>query len=98
MLLWQPVLRKRFLRTNLLWVFRGGHLGRPTEGLYEEIFSLKPVAKAASEIFGQEVEVVKSIEDPAIFHGNSSIQLLENIRFFEGEKANTEELGDKLIS
>ena len=72
------------------------HLGRPTEGLYEEIFSLKPVAKAASEIFGQEVEVVKSIEDPAIFQGNSSIQLLENIRFFEGEKANTKELGEKL--
>ena len=72
------------------------HLGRPTEGLYEEIFSLKPVAKAASEIFGQEVEIVKSIEDPAIFQGSSSIQLLENIRFFEGEKANTEELGDKL--
>ena len=72
------------------------HLGRPTEGLYEEIFSLNPVAKAASEVFGQEVELIKSIEDPAIFHGNSSIQLLENIRFFDGEKANTRELGDKL--
>ena len=72
------------------------HLGRPTEGTYEEIFSLKPVAKAASEIFGQRVEVIESIEDPAIFHGNSSIQLLENIRFFDGEKANTKELGDKL--
>ena len=72
------------------------HLGRPTEGTYEEIFSLKPVAKAASEIFGQRVEVIESIEDPAIFHGNSSIQLLENIRFFDGEKANTEKLGDKL--
>ena len=72
------------------------HLGRPTEGLYEEIFSLKPVAKAASEVFGQEVELIKSIEDSSIFHGNSSIQLLENIRFFDGEKANTKELGDKL--
>jgi len=72
------------------------HLGRPTEGLYEEIFSLKPVAKVASEIFGQEVEVVKSIEDPRIFQEKSSIQLLENIRFFDGEKANTEELGHKL--
>ena len=72
------------------------HLGRPTEGLYEEIFSLKPVAKAASEVFGQEVELIKSIEDSSIFQGNSSIQLLENIRFFDGEKANTKELGDKL--
>ena len=73
------------------------HLGRPTEGTYEEILSLKPVAKAASEIFGQGVEVIESIDDPAIFHGNSSIQLLENIRFFDGEKANTEELGLSLI-
>ena len=72
------------------------HLGRPTEGTYEEIFSLKPVAKAASGIFGQGVEVIESIEDPAIFQGNSSIQILENIRFFDGEKANTQELGDKL--
>ena len=72
------------------------HLGRPAEGLYEEIFSLKPVAKAASDIFGQEVDLIKSIEDPAIFQGNSCIQLLENIRFFEGENANTAELGDKL--
>ena len=64
--------------------------------LYEEIFSLKPVAKAASEVFGQEVELIKSIEDPQIFQGNSSIQLLENIRFFDGEKANSKELGDKL--
>ena len=72
------------------------HLGRPTEGLYEEAFSLKPVAKAASEVFGQEVELIKSIEDSSIFHGNSSIQLLENIRFFDGEKANTKELGDML--
>jgi phosphoglycerate kinase len=72
------------------------HLGRPVEGHFEEIFSLKPVAKFATEIFGQEVELIKSFDDPIIFNGNSSIQLLENIRFFDGEKANAEELGDRL--
>lgn len=72
------------------------HLGRPIEGHFEEIFSLKPVAKFATEIFGQEVELIKSFDDPIIFNGNSSIQLLENIRFFDGEKANAEELGDRL--
>lgn len=72
------------------------HLGRPVEGHFEEIFSLKPVAKFATEIFGQEVELIKSLDDPIIFNGNSSIQLLENIRFFDGEKANAEELGDRL--
>jgi phosphoglycerate kinase len=72
------------------------HLGRPVEGHFEEIFSLKPVAKFATQIFGQEVELIKSFDDPIIFNGNSSIQLLENIRFFDGEKANAEELGDRL--
>ena len=74
------------------------HLGRPTEGTYEEIFSLKPVAKAASEIFGQEVEVIHSFEDPAIFQGNSSIQLLENIRFYPEEEKNDEIFSAKLAS
>ena len=72
------------------------HLGRPAEGAYEEVFSLKPVAKSASQIFGQKVELIKSIDDPEIFRGDSSIQLLENIRFFDGEKTNTAELGAKL--
>ena len=72
------------------------HLGRPAEGAYEEVFSLKPVAKSASQIFGQKVELIKSIDDPEIFRGDSSIQFLENIRFFDGEKTNTAELGAKL--
>ena len=72
------------------------HLGRPAEGAYEEVFSLKPVAKSASQIFGQKVELIKSIDDPEIFRGDSSIQFLENIRFFDGEKTNTTELGAKL--
>ena len=72
------------------------HLGRPAEGAYEEVFSLKPVAKSVSQIFGQKVELIKSIDDPEIFRGDSSIQFLENIRFFDGEKTNTAELGAKL--
>lgn len=69
------------------------HLGRPTEGMPTEEFSLKPVAIKASEVFGQNVDLIESIDDPRIFKGSSSIQILENIRFFEGEKNNSSELG-----
>jgi len=69
------------------------HLGRPTEGMLTEEFSLKPVAIKASEVFGQNVDLIESIDDSRIFKGSSSIQILENIRFFEGEKNNSSELG-----
>lgn len=69
------------------------HLGRPTEGMPTEEFSLKPVAIKASEVFGQNVDLIESIDDSKIFKGSSSIQILENIRFFEGEKNNSSELG-----
>ena len=69
------------------------HLGRPTEGMPTEEFSLKPVAIKASEVFGQNVDLIESIDDSRIFKGSSSIQILENIRFFEGEKNNSSKLG-----
>ena len=34
------------------------HLGRPTEGRYEEQFSLKPVAACVGELLGPEVPLV----------------------------------------
>ena len=69
------------------------HLGRPTEGMPTEEFSLKPVAIKASEVSGQNVDLIESTDDSRIFKGSSSIQILENIRFFEGEKNNSSELG-----
>ena len=69
------------------------HLGRPTEGMPTEEFSLKPVAIKASEVFDQNLDLIESIDDSRIFKGSSSIQILENIRFFEGEKNNSSELG-----
>ena len=35
------------------------HLGRPTEGEYEEQYSLKPVAEHLSGLLGQEVPLAK---------------------------------------
>ena len=74
------------------------HLGRPIEGNFEEEFSLKPVANKLSKIINIDVELIDTLESNKIFNSSSNIQVLENIRFFEGEKENSQELGNKLGS
>ena len=74
------------------------HLGRPIEGNFEEEFSLKPVANELSKIINMDVELIDTLESNKIFKSSSNIQVLENIRFFEGEKENSQELGNKLGS
>ena len=74
------------------------HLGRPIEGDFEEEFSLKPVANELSKIINMDVELIDTLESNKIFNSSSNIQVLENIRFFEGEKENSQELGNKLGS
>ena len=74
------------------------HLGRPIEGNFEEEFSLKPVANELSKIINMDVELIDTLESNKIFKSSSNIQVLENIRFFEGEKDNSQELGNKLGS
>ena len=72
------------------------HLGRPIEGNPEKIFSLQPVAEALSKIINEPVELVSEISSSKLFNSSSKIQMLENIRFFKGEKANSELLGKQL--
>ncbi len=71
------------------------HLGRPTEGEYEEKFSLKPVADHLSELLGQPVRLEKEwlngIESEA-----GEVILCENVRFNSGEKRDSEELSQKM--
>ena len=74
------------------------HLGRPNEGSFEEKFSLKPVAKHLSNIINKTCKLISSLESDEIFDGESTVQLLENIRFFKGEKDNCKDLGNKLAS
>ena len=74
------------------------HLGRPIEGNFEEEFSLKPVANELSKIINMDVELIDTLESSKIFKSSSNIQVLENIRFFKGEKENSQELGNKLGS
>lgn len=67
------------------------HLGRPTEGEYEEQYSLKPVAKRISEILGKEVPVVTEWQDGVVMN-EGEVVLLENVRFNKGEKKDDESL------
>jgi len=72
------------------------HLGRPEEGKFEEKFSMKPVAESLSGIINQEVGLVDRLDSEDIFKSALNIQILENIRFFKGEKANDKDLGNTL--
>ena len=72
------------------------HLGRPTEGSFEEQFSLKPLVKELSRILECKVDLVDSLDSSEIFNSSSNVQTLENIRFFAGEKTNSNELGKAL--
>lgn len=70
------------------------HLGRPTEGEFEEKFSLKPVGEHLGKLLGKPVTVVRIIEEARPKPGE--VVLLENIRFFKGEKKNNPELAKQL--
>jgi phosphoglycerate kinase len=74
------------------------HLGRPKEGTFDKKFSLKPVSTEVSKILDHEVDLIDDLDSTKIFNGSSDIQILENIRFFEGEKSNCNKLGNSLSS
>jgi len=74
------------------------HLGRPTEGEYDEQFSLAPVARHLSKVLGKEVRLIKDYLESAPEVANGELVLLENIRFNVGEKKNDETLSRKYAS
>ncbi len=74
------------------------HLGRPTEGEYDEKFSLAPVARHLSRILGKEVRLIKDYLDNAPEVADGELVLLENIRFNVGEKENDDALSKKYAS
>jgi len=73
------------------------HLGRPEEGKFDQDFSMSPVAKKLSEILNHEIDLIDSLDSSDIFN-TTQIQLLENLRFFIGERDNNEKLGNQLAN
>lgn len=74
------------------------HLGRPTEGKYDEAFSLAPVATRLSELLNQPVRLIKDWLTNDFLIENGEIVLLENVRFNLGEKNDDEALAQKMAS
>ena len=70
------------------------HRGRPSEsGEIEPEFSVKPIANRLSELINIPVPIADSLED---LEQDKKIIMLENIRFFQGEKDNSEDLAKAL--
>jgi len=67
------------------------HLGRPTEGQFEEKFSMQPVADYLSEALGKTVPVIKDFK-AGVDVAEGELVLLENVRFNKGEKKDEDEL------
>lgn len=73
------------------------HLGRPTEGQYEEQYSLAPVAARLTGLLGKDVSVVKEWRE-GITLEDGEVVLLENVRFNEGEGKNDDDLAKAYAS
>jgi phosphoglycerate kinase len=73
------------------------HLGRPTEGQFEDQFSLGPVARHLSVLLNKEVRLVSNWLD-GISVEPGEIVLCENVRFNKGEKADDEALSRRMAA
>jgi phosphoglycerate kinase len=73
------------------------HLGRPVEGVFDEQFSLAPVADYLGKLLRQEVRLVTDwLDGVAVTPGE--VVLCENVRFNVGEKGNDEDLARTMAS
>jgi phosphoglycerate kinase len=68
------------------------HLGRPTEGCYEERYSLKPVASRLSQLLNKSIPLARSFDELDIVLNNFDVVMFENVRFQVGETKNSSEL------
>ncbi|MGP5203005.1 phosphoglycerate kinase [Psychrobacter aquimaris] len=75
------------------------HLGRPTEGSPESIYSLAPVAKYLSDKLATQLSKPVSLNKDYLTEGVAikagEVVLLENVRFNQGEKKNDADLAQK---
>ena len=73
------------------------HLGRPTEGEYEEQYSMQPVADHLAGLLGQDVPLVKDWLDGVDVEAGQLV-LVENVRFNKGEKKDDEALSKQMAA
>lgn len=76
------------------YVMVTSHLGRPTEGEYNEEFSLQPIVNYLKEKISGPVRFAKDYLD-GIDIAEGELVVLENVRFNKGEKKDDETLAKK---
>ena len=74
------------------------HLGRPTEGEFDEASSLAPVAAHLSELLSREVPLVRDWLEGGFEVAEGDLVLLENVRFNKGEKKDDEALSQQMAA
>ena len=70
------------------------HLGRP-KGEKNPEFTLAPVAKYMSKVFGEEIVFIPSVEEASAYVeklADGQIALLENIRYYKAEEAKDDDM------
>jgi phosphoglycerate kinase len=73
------------------------HLGRPEEGRFAEEFSLGPVARRLTELLGVPTSLKRDWLD-GVSVAPGEVVLLENVRFNQGEKKNSDELARRMAA
>jgi phosphoglycerate kinase len=63
------------------------HLGRPTEGVFDQQYSIKPVAEHLKKLLKVKVKIVPNWQEKT-HCGDCEISMLENVRFNQGENTN----------
>ena len=74
------------------------HLGRPEEGVYDQKYSLAPVAAHLAELLHEEVPLVRHWRRDKTAIPAGRIVMLENVRFEIGETENADDLARYLAS
>ncbi len=86
-----------FLMSTGAKVMVMSHLGRPEEGVYDERYSLAPIAEKLSEHLGRKVRLVKDWLN-GVEVANGEVVLFENVRFNKGEEDNDDALAKKMAA
>ncbi len=73
------------------------HLGRPCEGQFDPDASLAPVAIRLAELLAMPVPLLAELEQAADL-ALGTVAMLENVRFFRGEKADEDELAQRMAA
>lgn len=78
-------------------VMVASHLGRPTEGKYDDKFSLKPIVEYLKECLRDQIKDVYLVKDylEGVNFFKEALLVLENVRFNRGEKKDDETLAKK---